>query len=90
MEKTIILGELALDGSVREIKGIFSMLLNAKENGIKRAIIPLKNLEEADIVEGLNLYPVKNLKEAIDSIEGKKSPIISKGKLILKKTKKRI
>ena len=84
MEKTIILGELALDGSVREIKGIFSMLLNAKENGIKSAIIPLKNLEEADIVEGLNLYPVKNLKEAIDSIEGKKSPIISKGKFNFK------
>lgn len=84
MEKTIILGELALDGSVREIKGIFSMLLNAKESGIKKAIIPLKNLEEADIVEGLSLYPVKNLKEAIDSIEGKKSPIMSKGKFNFK------
>ena len=80
MDKTIILGELALDGSVREVKGIFSMLLNAKELGIKNAIIPFNNMEEANIIDGLNLYPVKNLKDAIDSIEGKKTPIISDGK----------
>ena len=80
MDKTIILGELALDGSVREVKGIFSMLLNAKELGIKNAIIPFNNVEEANIIDGLNLYPVKTLKDAIDSIEGKKTPIISDGK----------
>ncbi len=80
MDKTIILGELALDGSVREVKGIFSMLLNAKELGIKNAVIPFNNIDEADIVDGINLYPVKTLKEAIDAIEGKREPIISKGK----------
>ncbi|WP_455145055.1 YifB family Mg chelatase-like AAA ATPase [Brachyspira pilosicoli] len=79
MNSTIILGELALDGSVREVKGIFSMLLNAKELGIKNAIIPFNNIEEANIIEGLNLYPVKTLKEAMDVSEGKKEAIISKG-----------
>lgn len=79
MNNTIILGELALDGSVREVKGIFSMLLNAKELGIKNAIIPFNNMEEANIIEGLNLYPVKKLKEAMDVSEGKKEAIISKG-----------
>ena len=80
MEETIILGELALDGSVREVKGIFSMLLNAKELGIKNAIIPFNNMEEANIIEGLNLYPVKTLKEAIDAAEGKKAYIVSEGR----------
>lgn len=79
MDNTIILGELALDGSVREVKGIFSMLLNAKELGIKNAIIPFNNMEEANIIEGLNLYPVKTLKEAMDVSEGKREAIISKG-----------
>lgn len=79
MDNTIILGELALDGSVREVKGIFSMLLNAKELGIKNAIIPFNNMEEANIIEGLNLYPVKTLKEAMEVSEGKKEAIISKG-----------
>ena len=79
MNNTIILGELALDGSVREVKGIFSMLLNAKELGIKNAIIPFNNIEEANIIEGLNLYPVKTLKEAMDVSEGKREAIISKG-----------
>lgn len=79
MNSTIILGELALDGSVREVKGIFSMLLNAKELGIKNAIIPFNNMEEANIIEGLNLYPVKTLKEAMEVSEGKKEAIISKG-----------
>ena len=80
MEKTIIRGELALDGSVRDVKGIFSMLLNAKELGITNAIIPFNNMEEANIIDGLNLYPVKTLKDAIDAIEGKKAPIVSEGK----------
>ena len=80
MEETIILGELALDGSVREVKGIFSMLLNAKELGIKNAIIPFNNMEEANIIEGLNLYPVKTLKEAIDAAEGKKAYVVSEGR----------
>lgn len=80
ISETIILGELALDGSVREVNGIFSMLLNAKESGIKNAIIPFDNLEEANIIEGLKIYPVKSLKEAIDTVEGRKEGIISRGK----------
>lgn len=71
MENTLILGELSLDGGVREVKGVFPMLLNAKELGIKNAIIPFENLNEANIVSEINLYPVKNLNEAINAIEGK-------------------
>lgn len=84
MDKTIILGELALDGSVREVKGILPMLLNAKELGIRNAIIPFDNLNEANIAYDMRLYPVKNLKEAIEAIESKREYMISDGKVDFK------
>lgn len=79
IQKTIIIGELALDGTVRGVNGVFSMLLNAKELGINNAIIPHDNLVEADIIKSMNLYPVKNLNEAIDALEGNTNPHIASG-----------
>ncbi|WP_028550407.1 YifB family Mg chelatase-like AAA ATPase [Paenibacillus sp. UNC451MF] len=49
-EATLILGELALDGSIRPVPGVLSMLATAKENGIARAIVPIHNESEADLI----------------------------------------
>lgn len=71
MKSSVIFGELALDGGIRLVEGIFPMLMAAKENGIKNAIVPRENLKEAMLVEGLNVYPCSTLKEAIESVEGR-------------------
>lgn len=66
LENTMILGELALDGNIRSIQGGLPIAIAAKENGIEKLILPAENSKEAAIVEGLQVYPVDSLNEAVD------------------------
>ena len=73
---TIFLGELSLDGGVVRINGILPLLISARESGFKAAVIPLANQNEASYIEGLTVYAVSNLREAVSVIEiGKPEPI---------------
>ena len=64
LENAIVLGELALDGSIRGIQGALPIAIAAKENGIQDLILPAENAKEAAIVEDVNVYPVASLTEA--------------------------
>jgi magnesium chelatase family protein len=66
----IIMGELSLDGSLQPIKGVLPIALNAKENGFKGILLPAQNAKEAAIVEGLDVYGINNIKDAIDFLNG--------------------
>ena len=57
------IGELSLDGSLRQIKGVLPMLITARNLGIKKVVIPLENAKEASFIEGLEVYAVKDIKE---------------------------
>ena len=63
LENVILLGELALDGSIRGIQGALPIAIAAKENGIQDLILPAENAKEAAIVEGVNVYSVASLTE---------------------------
>ena len=65
------MGELSLDGGLQPIKGVLPIALNAKENGFKGIILPAQNAKEAAIVEGLDVYGINNIKEAIDFLNGR-------------------
>ena len=56
-------GELGLDGSLRPISGVLPMLLAAKRAGFKRAIVPLDNRLEAELVDGVEIIAAANLAE---------------------------
>lgn len=77
-ENTLVLGELSLDGSVRPVKGVLSMVHHAKEKGIFRCIVPIENAEEAALVKGIEVYPITNLNDVIAFLQKKKqiSPFI--------------
>ncbi len=64
-EKTSIIGELALDGSVRPVKGVFSMIQAASLAGKKYFVCPQENAAEAAASETLAIYPVRSLAQAI-------------------------
>ncbi len=66
----IIMGELSLDGSLQPIKGVLPIALNAKENGFKGILLPSQNAKEAAIVDGLDVYGINTIKEAIDFLNG--------------------
>lgn len=62
----IIMGELALDGILRPIKGTLPIAIQAKQEGFKGIILPMANAAEAAVVEGLDIYGVENIKQVID------------------------
>jgi len=66
----IALGELALDGALRSVSGILPMLLGAKSAGFTRFLIPHGNLEEATLVDGIELYALDSLASAVATIAG--------------------
>jgi magnesium chelatase family protein len=61
----LIAGELALDGRVRKIKGALSLAILAKQKGFKGVILPEENRREAAVVDGIEVYPVSSLSQAI-------------------------
>ncbi|WP_437225341.1 YifB family Mg chelatase-like AAA ATPase [Planctomicrobium sp. SH661] len=63
-------GELALDGSVRPVKGTLSMALQARNDGRKGLIVPVENAREAAVVDGIDIIPVGSLAEAVGFFSG--------------------
>jgi len=65
-----IAGELALDGSVRPIRGALSMAMNAAERGLKKLLVPLASAREAAVVKSVEVYGVQSLAEAVGLLSG--------------------
>lgn len=60
-----MVGELSLDGSVRPTAGVLAVALCCKKEGFTKLIVPDANLAEAELVEGLEVYPVSHLKQVV-------------------------
>lgn len=71
-KEKIFIGELALDGRLRPVKGAFSIALLAKEKGIKELILPRENASEAGLVLYDKAIGMNDLKETIEYLEGRK------------------
>lgn len=70
LKKTLLAGELGLDGKVKPINGILPMVCAAKEKGLKRCIIPYENVREGAAVAGILVIGVANLKDAVEYLNG--------------------
>jgi magnesium chelatase family protein len=70
----MVIGELALDGEVRPVRGALAISLLARERRTKGLIVPSVNALEAKAVEGVKIVPVRDLREAAEVIEGKVHP----------------
>ncbi len=71
LEETVMLGELALDGQIRPIKGVLPVAVEAKKRGFKNLIVPRQNGPEAAVVEGLNVFPFEHLNQVKDWLENR-------------------
>lgn len=65
-----VVGELALTGETRPIKGVLSMVLKASAEGRDGVLVPRANAAEAAVVEGIDVYPVGSLAEAVGFLSG--------------------
>jgi magnesium chelatase family protein len=72
IENYVIMGELALDGVLRPIKGVLPIAIQARKENFKGFILPKMNAREAAIVNSLDIIGVETLEEAIEFVEGKK------------------
>ena len=72
LEHYMIMGELSLDGSLQPIRGALPIALCARKAGFKGLILPEANAEEAAVVEGLDVYGLRNLTEVVRFLNGEK------------------
>ena len=70
VEEYLIAGELALDGRVRPIKGALSIALLCRDNGYRGLLVPRENADEAAVVDGVEVYGVNSLTEAMGFLAG--------------------
>ena len=70
LDKLLLLGELALDGTLRPIKGALPVAICAKEKDIKGLILPTENAQEASVVDGVKVAGADSLSEVIDILNG--------------------
>ncbi len=62
LEKTVLLGELALDGRIRPVRGVLPAVLAAKRQGWPTVVVPTANLAEASLVDGVEVFGVRTLR----------------------------
>ena len=70
LDDLVIVGELALSGAVRSVNGVLTIAMCARAHGKRGMIVPADNAAEAAVVQGLEVYPVKNLREVAEFVAG--------------------
>jgi magnesium chelatase family protein len=70
LDNFVLIGELALTGAVRPVKGVLPVALKARDRGMVGMLVPPENAAEAAVVSGLRVIPVQNLREAASFLEG--------------------
>ena len=64
-------GEIGLTGTVRPVRGMLSMALCARENGVRRLFVPAGNAPEATLAGGMEIYAVEHVQQIIDHLTGR-------------------
>lgn len=70
LDKTVLLGELALDGRIRPVRGVLPAVLAAKRQGWPTAVVPVANLVEASLVQGIEVLGVRTLRQLQQWLDG--------------------
>jgi len=85
LDQCMFLGELSLDGGVRAVRGALSAALAARERGLKAIAVPEANAREAAVVEGVSVFALKSLPQAVDLVNSPESfaPVQVDAKLML-------
>jgi magnesium chelatase family protein len=66
IQDTLVVGELGLDGEVRTVKGVLPIVRRAKLEKLKRCIVPVTNVKEGAIIDGIEIIGVESLKQTIE------------------------
>src|SRR5437868_7508880 len=78
-ENFSFVGELALDGSVRPVKGVLPVALEARRRGKRALFVPQANAREAALVSNIDVYGVENLRETFAFLRGEQPLLPTRG-----------
>lgn len=67
---SLIIGELSLDGSVRHVRGILSVVAKAREEGYKQVFVPAEDAQEAALIPDIKVFPVTHLNTLVQHLMG--------------------
>lgn len=70
LSESIFIGELSLNGKLEKVNGVLAIAIEAKKLGIKRIFLPSENGKEASVINGIDVFPVNNLYEIIEYLNG--------------------
>lgn len=70
IQKSIIIGELSLTGKIKRINGALPITQHAASHGFEKIFLPKENALEASFIDGIEIYPLDNLREFIDFCQG--------------------
>ena len=71
LSQTLLMGELSLDGSLHAVRGALPMVISASEQGIEEVLLPEANAPEVACIQGIRVYPVRSLRQAVEHLTGK-------------------
>ncbi|MEK4040299.1 YifB family Mg chelatase-like AAA ATPase [Paenibacillus sp. FSL L8-0493] len=77
-QEMLLIGELALDGSLRPVSGVLPMVEAARKSGFKAVLLPQGNAAEAALISGMNVYTLNHLQALVNAAE----PVASFGPII--------
>ena len=70
LDDSAFIGELSLGGEIRRVNGVLPMTIKAKDEGIKHLYVPAENATEGAVIQGVNVYPVKNVAQLLRHLKG--------------------
>jgi magnesium chelatase family protein len=70
IEKYFIMGELSLDGRIKQVRGTLPMAIAAKDAGFPGIVVPYENRREAAVIEDIDVIPIKTLSSAVEFFRG--------------------
>lgn len=70
LSKRIFVGELGLNGGIHSIRGVLTMTMLAKKNGFEEIYVPMDNLKEAAVIDGIRVYGISNVNDLLSHLLG--------------------
>ncbi len=76
LRRTVLLGELGLDGRVRPVRGVLPATLAVQQAGFTRVIVPLRQAGEAKLVSGIDVFGIASIPQLVAFLRGEPVPLV--------------
>jgi magnesium chelatase family protein len=76
LRRSVLLGEVGLDGRLRPVRGVLPATLAAQQAGLTRVIVPLRQAGEAQLVAGIEVFGIASITQLVAFLRGEPMPLV--------------